>query len=50
MCWELDAGILARGVMRHFLKIANHAFIACAGKFSVKIFWEKFGKVNHQLS
>jgi len=51
----LDAGILAKGAMRHFWKIANRVFIACAGKIffvevpgknSVKIFWKKFGKVN----
>ena len=28
----LDAGILAKGAMRHFWKIANRAIIACAGK------------------
>jgi hypothetical protein len=29
-----------------FLKIVNRAIIACAGKFFVKLFWEKFGEVN----
>jgi len=28
----LDAGILAKGAMRHFWKIANRAIIACPGK------------------
>jgi hypothetical protein len=35
-----DAGILTKDAMRHFWKIANRAFIACAGK----IFWESPGK------
>jgi len=39
MTWGSDAGILAKGAMRHFWKIANRAFIACAGKF----FMEKRG-------
>ena len=33
---------LAKGAMRRFWKIANRAFVACAGK----IFWGKFGEVN----
>jgi hypothetical protein len=36
----LDAGILAKDAMRLW-KIANRAFIACAGN----IFWESFGKI-----
>jgi len=45
MRWGLDAGILAKGAMRHFWKIANRAFIAFAGK----IFWESFGKIFMEI-
>jgi len=45
MRWGLDAGILAKGAMRHFWKVANRAFIACAGKiFWGNCFLEKFGE------
>jgi len=52
----LDAGILAKGVMRHFWNIANRACIACAGKifcggsgkiFGKIVFLEKSGEVDH---
>jgi len=42
----LDAGILAKGAMRHFWKIANRAIVAFAGKIfcesSGKNFWGNF--------
>jgi len=52
----LDAGILAKGAMRHFWKIANRAFIAFAGKdflwrfrenFWGNCFLEKSGEVDY---
>ena len=54
----LDAGILAKGAMRHFWKIANRAFIAFAERFFVKvpgkisgeIVLGKFGDVDYCLS
>ena len=33
----MDAGILAKGAMRHFWKIANRAIVAFTGKILVKI-------------
>jgi hypothetical protein len=42
---RLDAGILAKDAMRHFLKIANRGIIACAGKF----FGEIPGKISGEI-
>jgi len=42
---SLDAGILAKNAMRHFWKIANRAFIACAGKFFEEIPGKNFGEI-----
>ena len=41
----LDTGILAKGAMRHFWKIANRAIIAFAGKIFVKIPGKIFGEI-----
>jgi len=52
----LDAGTWRKMRCGIFKKIANRAFIACAGKifcmlrekFLAKLFWEKSGEVDHR--
>jgi len=55
---EIGCRNLAKGAMRYFWKIANRGFVACderffgevQGKFPAKLFWEKSGEADYQLS
>jgi len=42
---RIECRNLANGAMRHFWKIANRAFIACAGRFFVKVPEKVFGEI-----